>query len=53
MKFKNRLKRLTDILEKLGVASLAIGVFQDKQLGLLMGIAFLAVAILLTTEENQ
>jgi hypothetical protein len=32
MKFKNRVKRLNDILEKLDVASLAIGLFQEKQL---------------------
>ncbi|MDR1660667.1 MAG: hypothetical protein LBR94_10120 [Desulfovibrio sp.] len=52
MKFKNRLKRLTDILEKLGVASLAIGVFQDSQLGLWMGIGFLVVSIFLTMEDS-
>jgi tetrahydromethanopterin S-methyltransferase subunit B len=52
MKFKNRTKRVADIPEKLGVASLAIGVFQNMQRGLWMGIGFLAVSILLTTEDN-
>ena len=52
MKLRKRLKRVTDILEKLGVASLAIGVFQGRQLGLWMGIGFLAVSILLTTEDS-
>jgi hypothetical protein len=52
MKFKNRLKRLTDILEKLGVTGLAIGVFQDSQLGLWMGIGFLVVSIFLTMEDS-
>jgi hypothetical protein len=52
MKLKNRVKRVADILEKLGVASVAIGVFQDMQLGLWMGIGFLIVSILLTTEDR-
>ena len=51
MKFKNRLKRLTDILEKLGVASLAIGLFQDSRVGLGMGIGFLIAALFMTREE--
>jgi hypothetical protein len=52
MKLKNRVKRLTDILEKLGVASLAIGLFQDKPIGLWLGMGFLIVSLMLTKEDS-
>ncbi len=50
MKLKNRLKRLTDILEKPGVARLAIGLFQSRQTGPWLGIGFIVMPIFLTEE---
>ena len=35
MKFKNRLKRVADALEKLGVAGIAVAVFQGNTAGFL------------------
>ena len=51
MKLKNRIRRVTDIMEKIGVASLAIGLFQDKQLGVWLGVACLVLALALTRED--
>ena len=51
MRLKNRLKRITDILEKLGVASLAIGLFQSNQVGLWWGIGCLLASVILTRED--
>jgi hypothetical protein len=51
MKLKNRVKRLTDILEKLGVASLAIGLFQENPVGMWWGIGCLVASIILTKED--
>lgn len=51
MKLKNRLRRITDILEKLGVASLAIGLFQNNQVGLWWGIGCLLASVVLTRED--
>jgi hypothetical protein len=52
MKFSNRLKRLTDILEKLGLAGAAIGLFQSNPKGLWLGLGLLAVSLLLTREDT-
>jgi len=52
MKLKNRIRRVTDIMEKLGVACLAVGLFQDKQIGVWLGLGFLLVSILLTREDT-
>jgi hypothetical protein len=52
MKFKNRIKRLADILEKLGIAGAAIGLFQGSQTGLWLGTALLAASLLFTREEE-
>ena len=51
MKFKNRIRRVTDIMEKLGVASLAIGLFQDNQVGAWLGVVCLVLALALTRED--
>ena len=51
MKFKNRFKRIVDILEKLGGASLAIGLFQGQQVGLWLGMGCLLASVLLTVED--
>lgn len=58
VKSSKRLKRVADILEKMGVASLAVGLFQDKD-GILLtifasavGILCLASSVALTTEDR-
>ena len=51
MKFKNRIKRVTDILEKLGVASLAVGLFRENEVGLWWGMVCLIVSVILTKED--
>jgi hypothetical protein len=51
VKLKNRIERVTDILEKLGVASLAIGLFRENELGLWWGIACLIASVILTKED--
>ena len=51
MKFKNRIKRLADILEKLGIAGAAIGLFQGNQTGLWLGTGLLVVSLLFTMED--
>ena len=52
MRFKNRIRRATDILEKLGVASLAVGLFQGGQTGIWLGLGFLLASLLLTREDT-
>lgn len=52
-KYKNKVKRLTDGLEKLGVAGVALGLFQGNSAGLLGGLMFLGLSIILTKEDNQ
>ena len=52
MKSKNRIKRLADILEKLGIAGAAIGLFQGNPKGLWLGLALLVVSLLLTREDT-
>ena len=51
MKFKNRLKRVTDALEKLGVAGIAIALFQNNYSGLTLAIGLLFASVLLTRED--
>ena len=41
-------KRIADIYEKVGVAGLALGLFQYNFQGVLIGLGFLAVSLLLT-----
>ena len=43
-RYRNKIKRLTDALEKLGVAGVA--------LGLLGGLIFIALSIVLTKEDE-
>jgi len=52
MKIRNRLKRIADMLEKIGVASLAIGVFQDKELGLYIAAGCLILSFIFTLEDK-
>ena len=51
MKYKNRLKRVAVALEKLGVAGIAIAVFQGNMAGFWIAALFLAVSICLTRED--
>lgn len=51
MRFKNRLKRVADALEKLGVAGIAVGVFQGNMAGFWAAVVFLGVSIYLTKED--
>ena len=45
------LKRAADALEKLGVASIAVGLFQDKEEALWVGGVCLVLSFALTTLE--
>ena len=53
MKLKNRAKRVADILEKLGVASLAVALFQGAPVGFWIGLVCLVVSLALTREEEN
>jgi len=48
---KKKLKRIADALEKLGVAGMAIGIFQDKWSALFLGLYFVALSVNLTDED--
>ena len=52
MKYRNRLKRIADMLEKVGVASLAIGVFQEKEIGLYVAAACMVMSLIFTQERD-
>ena len=51
-RYRNKIKRLTDALEKLGVAGVALGLFQSNPAGLLGGLIFIALSIVLTKEDE-
>lgn len=54
-RYRNKIKRLTDALEKLGVAGVAgvaLGLFQSNTAGLLGGLIFIALSIVLTKEDE-
>ena len=53
MKYKNRLKRVADALEKLSVAGMAIWLFRENTSWLSFGGAFalLIVSLILTKED--
>lgn len=42
------IKRVADALEKLGVAGLAVGIFQGNVVGAVCGIAFIGLSLALT-----
>ena len=48
-RYRNKIKRMTDALEKLGV----VGLFQSNTAGLLGGLVFIAVSIVLTKEDDE
>ena len=46
--------RIADWMEKMSVASLAVGIFQNKALGVVIGIAFLGMTLYMTRRlENE
>ena len=51
MQIKNRLKRIADMLEKIGGASLAVGLVQQTDSGLYIAIACLVLSLIFTVEE--
>lgn len=51
MKFKNKLKRIADVLEKLGVAGIALGIFQNSSTGTGWAVSFLILSLMLTQEN--
>lgn len=51
-KFKKRLKRIADALEKLGVAGLALAIFQQKYDYAWVAVGALAVSVILTLEDD-
>jgi hypothetical protein len=52
IKLKNRIRRITDILEKLGVAGSAIGFFRENTTGRWWGIGCLLLSLILTKEDS-
>lgn len=51
-KYKKRLKRITDALEKLGVAGLALAIFQQKYDYAWAAVGALVVSVILTLEDD-
>ena len=51
MRFKKRFDRITDILQDLGVASLAIGLFQGRASGFWLGVIALLLSVAFTSED--
>jgi hypothetical protein len=47
---KQKIKRIADFLEKLAVAGIALGIFQDNYSGIAPAVAFFAVSLVLTRE---
>jgi hypothetical protein len=45
-----KLKRVADFLEKLAVAGIALGIFQDNYSGIIPAVAFFVVSLALTKE---
>jgi len=47
---KQKIKRVADFLEKLAVAGVALGLFQDNYSGMWLAAVFFAVSLALTKE---
>ncbi|GAB1410280.1 hypothetical protein MASR1M90_14340 [Desulfovibrionales bacterium] len=47
-----RKKRLADWFEKMSVAGMAVGLFQGKYYGIIIGVALLIVSLYLTQKEG-
>ena len=52
-KYKNRLKRVTDALEKLGVAGMAVGLFRNEYSGFFGAVCLLIISVILTVEDKD
>lgn len=50
---KALLKRMADVLEKLAAGSILVGLFQNQQAGLWMGLGFLTLSYILTIWEAK
>ena len=50
---KSILKRAADALEKLGIGSALIGIFQEEELGIYLGIGCMAVSFVLSILEAR
>ena len=46
-------KRISDALEKLSIASLAVGIFQGQQLGVWLGLLFFFASLALTAKLER
>ena len=51
MRYRNKVKRVADILEKLGVGGMILGVFRDEHDTLWLAIVLLIISLLMTREE--
>ncbi len=51
--YKNILKHTTSIFEKLGVAGVAVGLFQNKLQGLVIGLTFIVISYLFAVWEAR
>ncbi|MBO4313162.1 MAG: hypothetical protein J5838_02605 [Desulfovibrio sp.] len=51
MKYKNRLKRVADVLEKIGVAGIALAIFQERADKIWAALLFIFISIILTKES--
>jgi hypothetical protein len=47
---KQKIKRVADFLEKLAVAGIAVGIFQDNYSGIIPAVTFFVVSLALTKE---
>jgi hypothetical protein len=47
---KQKIKRIADFLEKLAVAGIALGIFQENYSGIVPAVAFFSVSLALTRE---
>ena len=51
-RYRNRLKRVADALEKLGVAGMAVGLFRNEMSGFFMAVCWLCISVALTMEDE-
>lgn len=49
----NKIKRIADWLEKVSVASFAVGVFQENQYGLVLAAVMLLTSLFLTSSSKE
>lgn len=50
---KSIIKRSADVLEKLGVGGLLLGIFKGEAKGLVIGAVFIALSFILTVIESK